>query len=979
MALPTFNRILNQEIAAGPNIEDLRSQLDIEEVQTRVETLLSLPGLFNAPDMNAVDEMVAKKKQSGETTASVAANIQTHKGADASSHFLLSDPEKGTLKLLSDVMRSKDYGPMVNWHAPRWSGAPFLARNLVYREGLGTQCEKLYVLRPTSVKNPFDAELDALADIFSLNSGLKSFGIDLLDALALSNSVVIFADAEYIEDHCFKPPFTPLARVLIAARKRKSGWRSSPVIISVGEALAKGLVTHESRALSDQLNQKLNTPSGQRYGVFLQQLDRFSRLRGVYEPWEGGSRLKRAHWHYENITDQPVWPVNIRLRAFFASNRDYFSYFDPTAGFNQLAGDVENIPEDVQCFVNDIKSYLNRIDLTRSMVPNKHQTNHYILQLCSTAKHWLTEGAMKVLCDGNSHPRAKHLREDSLEQAVIGLSEVLRVDEYRPHNTTTEKIKVYAASIGIKAVVHDNWMENDPAGCALAHHRVAKRLYELQNDKLELAKEFPYEPHWGRSRMFFLAECLRHLVRSCAAVEKFEPQENFETIRREMPDGPTSSREGCDPYQIWSFCFGELFLSQLNGNTDAVASRSLAKRHGAYQLVVEILQLLSLNGKIGEPHWALHEVHHDAFLKESAFALLDVGHLDQATDIFVKLRKRALDKSQARKIVDAELNLALTYTLHGDHSAANTAINAAQTAFIKGRRAKIDGRRAKEFTRSRARKAIRRIRGRKAHLHLVNGEYDNAIFIYERLHKEKSLRGELAHCYITSLIAKADQINDPDKSVALREKAMAICIQNRAHSATEGLHHERMGFYIVEATLYRALGLNPQLSEYILDNVYKDIQRYGCSERTYLAFLLEAGLSLAAQGKIIRAYTSYLRPCLIRSISQSHRSEAERSAVVARDTLNSIINLAQSLPNEEWQALRVTCIKEEQDDRPNDAPSTAGLNPRDPLYGFEVRYSTELIEKMIDVGFIRGELARVKHVIATDESSPLPLPWQDSM
>jgi hypothetical protein len=93
--------------------------------------------------------------------------------------------------------------------------------------------------------------------------------------------------------------------------------------------------------------------------------------------------------------------------------------------------------------------------------------------------------------------------------------------------------------------------------------------------------------------------------------------------------------------------------------------------------------------------------------------------------------------------------------------------------------------------------------------------------------------------------------------VELRDEALQIASRRLWHYASKGEQHVALGFRISTAHLFRNMG-KLKLAETWMDSVYMDILRYGCSERTYLAFLREAGRIVRATDRPARAYAVYI-------------------------------------------------------------------------------------------------------------------------
>jgi hypothetical protein len=103
----------------------------------------------------------------------------------------------------------------------------------------------------------------------------------------------------------------------------------------------------------------------------------------------------------------------------------------------------------------------------------------------------------------------------------------------------------------------------------------------------------------------------------------------------------------------------------------------------------------------------------------------------------------------------------------------------------------------------------------------------------------------------------------------------------------------------------------PGAAETILDTVHDDLLRYGCSERTFLAFLNEAGRVLTDLSDPIRAYATYLRPCIVRARARGFRRDAQQAATHAKIALQQIQALFERHDGAGWSAL-LEAAKEKQ-------------------------------------------------------------------
>jgi hypothetical protein len=122
----------------------------------------------------------------------------------------------------------------------------------------------------------------------------------------------------------------------------------------------------------------------------------------------------------------------------------------------------------------------------------------------------------------------------------------------------------------------------------------------------------------------------------------------------------------------------------------------------------------------------------------------------------------------------------------------------------------------------------------------------------------------------------------------LKDKALMVCYRALFRLSSDGLLHEAIGFRIALAHYTLSINGRVNAAEAILNQVHLDTLEHGCSERTFLAFMLQAGLLLKRDKRELRAYASYLRPCLERSIARGYVREASRAAEVALLVLNQI-------------------------------------------------------------------------------------------
>lgn len=645
----------------------VRALLDPRKAAT-LEALLGLNGILTLRDISSVDEAIRSRQQSdrGEREGHGAVRIWPDGAED---HY---DPKGNEIEAevaLTDAIHAHGV-PLVHWHAEPWSGASLVAQGLLRNGPRGRRFARMAMLHAASTNRPFEAELRTLAARLGVSTANGLLPAELVQALHERNMILVLCNSCYIPEELRPDKPKSLVRQVIRQAILQGSKDEPARLMTIGRSaemrsLCARLTEGRSESVSAHLNATLRVDPGARNALFQYHIHRYLEWRGAASDAIGGSRLKRAHWHYEAISERAgrdVWPGAIRLRAWFASNLDNFAFFDPTAGFQRLGG-PDTPPPDMVLLRNDIMGFLRRLSNTGGQGEGPSRELK-ALRYCSTAKHWLTEDALHRLNapkpkNSEEVPVVRSLKKEQMIEISAeegrypsaddaNFSGILRINRNRGLDGAGIEGKpgddfVFVTSLGIRALAQDEWRHSAPDERALSHWRIAERLWSNQNDKDLLRAEFPYEPHYGRKRIYFLGETLRHLVRSCETVSPPDPQGSLAAPPAAVPpfpDMPTVERKGCDPRQVIDFCFDRLFLKELNG-TDLrrarIGKRNLSKRHGAFEYAAELLQLLSRDQKLGSPHLALSAHLRPAFIRECGYALLDLGELKRAQSCFQRL------------------------------------------------------------------------------------------------------------------------------------------------------------------------------------------------------------------------------------------------------------------------------------------------------------------------------------------------------
>lgn len=912
----------------------VREKLAKAEVLSALSIAIDIEGLFACETLRAVDDLVPAFDDGQVASDRESSGVMELSASDIDpASFAFCTNELGAIKSLIIGIKGDASGrgipnehSLLVWPSEIVTGRSFLAcaaaADLVRKGDISRAFIVHPFPRPRSVSVPqmddaqrakaFGGSLVELARRLKLNRPPRIAPL-ILRELLRTKSVLFLLNADCLIES--SNSYNAMADLLhLAARHRRTGGPCPLVLI--GEARPRSAYqgyVKETHAPHERLSIRVSD----RFSFFQSQWRRFSALRGHDVSDDVGARLKRGRWYYnEWVKNSEVFPANIRLRAFFASNHDMQSYFDPTAGWSRLAGmEVEQLPEDIRLHLEDILYQLAELP------KGKRQSQLRAARWCSTAIYWLTEEAAEDL--GRSPPKTGLA---TFRSAVAQISKIVRQVPLPPPSgevpplTESEPPQVYRSGLAVKAVIQQDWLQSSLLERSRAHHRVASRLYDMQDNKDLLNVEFPLEPHWGRSRFHFLAECLRHLVRTCEHVDRRKARQYaLEARPTSFPQAPSPALEGCQPTDVINFCFWELFCRQLNGNSGVgnILNRNLALRHGAYQLTLELLQLMSEGNRLGEPHWALHPDHRPLYFREVAYAQLDLGDLPAAKENFLKLIEISRERKQLLDLVVYQLDLVLALTTQDDLEGASEALKQAEATLqshespikvceenLEARDEKADEKRGIERRitpdRAQIKRLERRIASRRVHILYLRNQLNDTLAVYRdsNIFPESSVVRELAHIKIATLGRLGSNAN--------LDEAMQVCISNIFQCTSKGIHHDALGFRIALGHLFRRKGMI-EVAETMMDQVYNDILQYGCSERTYLSFLLEAGRTVLVQGRYARAYGGYLRPCADRARSRGYARCARTAREKAFIALEKIVQQRRDFAGKDsvWkQALR---------------------------------------------------------------------------
>lgn len=925
------SNVTNTLSKKGKPIPAIVNALALNDIQKQIANKFEIPELFEMENVEAVRNLLNEKTASKSSLGKVRL-FELHCDENMNSEYELSKSEIDIeQKVTKKIQRSKK--PIVHWNVDFNAGASFYAYSLGKGSSIRDIYEKIYLIQPTDLEDPFYRELQELGNKLDITSVGMTNAVEVLKEIEKQNVLLIVCNAEYVPTKSTQNNHSTIHELIVEATKKGRNWNSSPGLLIVGKLNSNNLTSVDS----DTIELEMDISTEDRFDSFCKQLDRFSDLRDHGSKQHKSIRIKRAKWYFGAEKNKMGLSINVRLRAFFTSNYDTHSYVDGTAGFKRLAGNLyDNLPKDIEFFQHDIQQFLANLHKLEQM--RELRAFRYI----STGVYWLTSSALEVLLksDGIHTTKVPSLGEKRFKNIVHDFRIFIKESE----DSSLEKN--YIMSIGVKAIIQDDWKKNHSTDRLIAHHRIANYLMSLQHDKIKLTREFPYSPHWGRTRIYFLSESLRHLIRSIEDIDgqnssnDDEEKENHNPQMKGFPKRKPEAVFSLDVFKVIEYCFNEIYYCELNGNRGGTNSRSLSTRHGNYYLAAELLELMSDNGVLASPHWALDAKFIDIYKRDVAFMQFDMGNLAEARIIFKKLNEEKRVSQNLGIRIKPSLDMALLETSNNNIDAAETHLAFAENCLNEIMSTVTQDKRSIELNLE----TQKRIDARRAHLHYLKKEYIEAIKIYSKLDKA-SLKRDVAHVYIATLGQLGTQTTGSVSSKYF-DTAMDLCTRNLFQLTSLGNQHEALGFRITMGHLFRKLGL-PNAAERILNQVHLDILKYGCSYRTYHAFLKESGRINLEKENYIKSYLLYFKPCLIRDLKYRNSNRVEDLLKLTKESLDGIKCQYSKVDNkEEWSEKVTESISFEKELEKFSLPGTNDDFNLDPLSSFDIELDFKIVSPL---------------------------------
>ena len=694
-----FSQLKNGTAKHGSNeIPKLRRALAGPDNRKRCEAIEGLLGM----------DGVLRCKTADELETSLAADMSCHRsktayrsgervviydtGDDCVPRRFPVSTEQRACEELERMIAGSDF-PVIGWKHRFDAGAGIPLDDLHRQTEIATRYRKVAHIWPGCLNNPFQEEMLELCT--RLRQGQKPVHstrallnllrehcvllvvhlpefLDFVPANANANVLRRLLELPCDTDAAtlFPPGHPPVAFL--------SSTRYTFDLVSIGKS-TRDRYDREMRSATGRIDETLAIAAEERLIEMNMIRSRLVEEMGSPSVEDTGLLMSRVDTMDDGTAACESAPVHMKIRAIAAAREDArHGFLDPSGGFERLVGNDFNRHPDLCTFHREVSLYVDYLR-ERERISAGAPPKLDLLQCTSASLHWLSEDSLLYL-----HHCGEI--EDADCDHILNMSASIHVDSGRTEGKRTRK---FYCSLGAKATVQEIWQRVAPERRRRVHYKIARYLLESQNDKSRLPNEFPFEPHWGRSRIYFLGESIRHLIRSCddvAVPRKAALRENMASVPRTEGDSCPlpewiDKQASVDPATMIHYCYEFLFRQELNGERRQDGKRNLSRRHGAFKYAVELLTLMSDGQRIGRPHPCLHPRFHYDFRRECGLALLDVGSLHEARRCFAEMaeaaRRNAAASEEAAEVddaimleVDALLLGALVYFTEGDANAA---------------------------------------------------------------------------------------------------------------------------------------------------------------------------------------------------------------------------------------------------------------------------------------------------------------------
>ena len=560
------------------------------------------------------------------------------------------------------------------------------------------------------------------------------------------------------------------------------------------------------------------------------------------------SDFRRSWWEWR-LADQPAEMntiAEIRAVSFFGTNTENASFYDPTGGWDVLAGmKAVDLPLEIAMLRTE---WMSQIAATHTHKNARHWSD---LKLLSTSVYWMNNQIFRGLTSlglaNGDRREAEVTRPYVLTSFPIGKEE-----------------DAYGLSLALKALVQTVWM-GAPEGSKRQdiHFKTGSRLARQKDVTHEkLTENFPLSFKSDVHPVVNWTEAIRHLVRALPAHPVAGAKPPADLANPKLPNSPA------DHEQLAHYIYEQLLQRELNDNHPGHDPKhKLSSHYGAYRTSVEIHDLLASYFDKARPVW----FDHVFFARMRAYALIEFGKLPQALQLLEATEKSKMARSGRSVTSRIYLDLCLVHREMGHSEEANIWLKRAQKndpapddlplqvrLLTRNAMLLLDAGKVEQAM-DRVVSAIR-LTDPTVSIYRTKGE--TPVQRRDRLQAVGRLTGDDAHVAIDCLLAKYKHSKRRDTDVI--EAALYLCTANMRLERYGQDRHAELGFRVQRATCYRLMKLLDPC-EADLDRSFTLLYKYGCSERTFVSLLAETGKMLWHLGHCEKSYAQYLVPCITRA------------------------------------------------------------------------------------------------------------------
>ena len=589
--------------------------------------------------------------------------------------------EKRIVEEISTRLNHSRY-PILSWTRRFDTGAAQLLHKLALSDSIKKNYDTIAHVWPSSFDAPFQSQLLQLCRTLSGDRPFPVSPAGVLKLLRGSKTLVVIHLIEAIELATIHNPV--LSAILDETLKEIKLIYQTDHAPQIAQESFPQILLSGTKSFFDIVGQAEKYPGAKREidevtNTFNKVVERSSnadeRVRAMREARlqivetndkldliDTGPLLRRAELTHAGNHAVEGAPIHQRIRARAISRHDNRSSFlDPTAGFQKLVGGDFTADPDIAMFQREVSEHVDylweRNKRTKSESGKQKVQKAFkgvpdltAILMVSTGLYWVSRNALEKMLsvvriepEGVNLGSHKGIRRLPVSDNRYWIHEVEEVED--------SKVKRYFCSLGAKAVLQDSWRRHAPMERRRALYLVAEFLNSIEDDKLRLPEEYPYAPHWGRSRIYFLGEKIRFLIRSLEDSKPSETQSVLAASRSfgEFPRSPQGTDELPSPRAVINYCYRTVFRQEMNGDRWNDNKRNLSKRHGAFQYAAELLALMSGGETIGIPHPELDESVVGEFVRECGLALLDLGLLSDSISCFNRLEEMTNNEVEAQR------------------------------------------------------------------------------------------------------------------------------------------------------------------------------------------------------------------------------------------------------------------------------------------------------------------------------------------